>query len=88
MIFIKNIFLGIKEKITDRPLIQIYGNSEILVEGCAGILTYDDKKIVFRTDKYIEINGEELFLTNLGKGCVSICGKITIIKFGDSNVIV
>ena len=79
----KSIFKDLKSEIFEKSIIQIYGNGEVLAEGCGQIKIYTEDKIVFCAQKCVEIYGEGLVMNNLGCGYVSIRGKITDIKFGE-----
>jgi len=78
-----NIFKNLNQDIFFKPIIQIHGNGEILAEGCGSVTVCTDEKVVFSSREKIEIDGKDLVMTSLGRGYVSICGKIKNIKFGD-----
>lgn len=66
----------------DNPHFEFNGNSELLVDGCEGILHYSDRKIRLNCGKYVvEIIGFELQLEHLGDKEASVRGKITSFNF-------
>lgn len=78
-----NVFKNFNHDIFFKPIIQIHGNGEIIAEGCGAVTVYTNEKVVFTSHGNIEIDGKNLVMKSLGQGYVSICGKITNIKFGE-----
>jgi len=64
------------------PSIQIRGNREIIIDGCTGLLSYEQEKILLET-KYcrICILGRSLTLNNLTKNILAIRGFIKNVEF-------
>ena len=64
------------------PTIQIRGNREITIDGCTGLLSYEQDNILLQT-KYCRINiiGRRLALSNLTKNTLSIKGFIKNVEF-------
>jgi len=64
------------------PCIQIRGNREIIIDGCTGLLSYDDDNILIET-KYcrIRIAGRNLSLKNLSKNILGVRGFIQNVDF-------
>ncbi|MCL2772380.1 MAG: YabP/YqfC family sporulation protein [Oscillospiraceae bacterium] len=64
------------------PSIQIRGNREIIIDGCTGLLSYEQEKILLET-KYcrICISGRALTLNNLTKNIIAIRGFIKNVEF-------
>ncbi|MCL1859648.1 MAG: YabP/YqfC family sporulation protein [Oscillospiraceae bacterium] len=64
------------------PTIQIRGNREITIDGCTGLLSYEEENILLET-KYcrININGRTLTLSNLTKSVLAIRGFIKNVEF-------
>ena len=64
------------------PSIQIRGNREIIIDGCTGLLSYGQEKILLET-KYcrISISGRALNLNNLTKNILAIRGFIKNVEF-------
>jgi len=64
------------------PTIQIRGNREITIDGCTGLLSYEEENILLET-KYCRINiiGRTLTLSNLTKSVLAIRGFIKTVEF-------
>ena len=64
------------------PSIQIRGNREIIIDGCTGLLLYEQDIILLET-KYcrISINGRTLTLNNLTKNILAVRGFIKNVEF-------
>ena len=64
------------------PSIQIRGNREIIIDGCTGLLSYEQSKILLET-KYcrICISGRTLTLNNLTKNILAVRGFIRNVEF-------
>ena len=64
------------------PAIQIRGNREITIDGCTGLLSYEEENILLET-KYCRINiiGRTLTLSNLTKNILAIRGFIKNVEF-------
>jgi sporulation protein YqfC len=64
------------------PTIQIRGNREITIDGCTGLLSYEEENILLET-KYCHINiaGRTLTLSNLTKNVLIIRGFIKNVEF-------
>jgi len=64
------------------PSIQIKGNREIIIDGCTGLLSYQQDLILLET-KYcrISITGRTLTLNNLAKNVLAIRGFIKNVEF-------
>ena len=68
-------------------MIEIHGDSELLLSGCRGIVDYDNTKIVVNTiSGQVVIYGFRLCLSVFRGDILSIEGHITEIKFsGDTE---
>lgn len=64
------------------PTIQIRGNREINIDGCNGIVLYENESIILET-RYCNINirGKHLSLRNLTKNILSVQGFIKNVEF-------
>lgn len=80
-----NIIKNLKKEVFSKPVMQIYENRELIAEGCGNVSVYSDEKVIFSSHGRIEIDGKDLVMTNLGRGYVSICGKIVSIRFGEEK---
>jgi len=81
--------IPMKEKISDEleispslPHIEIFANKEATVEGCKGVLQYDDGVIGLNAGKYtIRFTGTNLSMTSLGLEQAVIKGRIMEVEF-------
>ena len=64
------------------PTIQIRGNREITIDGCTGLLSYQEENMLLET-KYcrISIIGRTLTLNNLTENVLAIRGFIKNVEF-------
>ena len=54
------------EKGQGGPVVELYGNRQAVVDGCDGIVDYDQDRVVLRAGRLtLEIRGEEMRLTRL-----------------------
>ena len=66
----------------DYPHFEMNGASQLLADGCLGIVHYDACKVCLNCDTIIlEIEGEELSLNSLGNDEAEVRGKISSVKF-------
>ncbi len=64
------------------PLIELSGNSKILVGSCDGILEYEPETVKLRAGKrYVRIHGRSLDLCNLTENTVMIRGTVVSLEF-------
>ena len=62
--------------------IELSGNREAVVEGCQGILEYDENRIKLATEKMsVQFNGRNLQLKTLTRSSAVVEGFITGIDF-------
>ncbi len=62
--------------------IEISGNSEVLVDGCQGVLEYGDCTIALNTGRLtVRICGGELTVVSMQNGQAIIKGVITSVEF-------
>ena len=81
--------IPLKERISEEleispslPHIEIFGNKEATVEGCKGVLQYDDGIIRLNTGKYtVRFTGVNLSMTSLGFEQAVIKGRIMEVEF-------
>ena len=57
---------------TDEPRIEMLGNREIIVDGCKGVVEYDENTIRL----------------SLGESVLSLCGSDLVIKTFDNDIAV
>lgn len=64
------------------PKIEMLGNREIIVDGCNGVVEYDENIIKLNTGTIvIGITGAELIISSFDNNVAVICGKIVEIGF-------
>ena len=68
--------------ITHEPFIEMHSNRELLLEGCQGILEYNENNVRLSCGKYsINISGKNLNLNNLSQTNIAVSGFFTGIEF-------
>ncbi len=66
------------------PIIEVYGDGYMLIEGCQGILIYDPCYIKLALQKTVfSISGTNLTLQHLTPTCAGISGNIASMAFGE-----
>ena len=64
------------------PVIELMGNSRVLVGSCDGILEYEPETVKLRAGKrFVRINGRGLDLCNLTENTVVIRGIVDSLEF-------
>ena len=70
------------EKGQGGPVVELYGNRRAVVDGCDGIVDYDQEKVVLRAGRLtLEIQGEGLRLTRLTERSAVIQGRIHQVSY-------
>lgn len=70
------------DSLFDVPSVHITGNSAVIVEGCKGILSYAESRIVLDMGRFtVSIHGTGIELENLSKISLAINGKISTITY-------
>lgn len=78
------------EKVLDMPSgalsnaarMELSGNRQVLIEGCQGIVKYDEDQIQLRTvDGTVRFTGRELCMTSLNPACAVITGRLLSLEF-------
>lgn len=68
--------------LSDIPHIELTGRSEVLVEGCHGILSYDDDAVQLNTGcGILRINGQRLTIRAVSDGCSAVSGQVLSMEF-------
>ena len=76
---IKNIFTQI---LPTEPKIEMTGNKEIIVDGCNGIVEYDENVIKISTNTVsIGFEGQGLVITSYDNKVIIITGQIANLSF-------
>lgn len=66
----------------NKPLVQLFSNKELVVEGCQGLLSFDENSILLGTTiGKLRIDGRSLDLKNLSKSMVLIKGFILSVNY-------
>lgn len=74
-----------QEKPTGGAVISVTGNRSAVVDGCDGIMDYDDERVVLRTGRLtVRINGRKLRLTKLTQSSAMIEGVISSLEYSYS----
>ncbi len=78
------------EKVLDMPVgalskmarMEMSGNRQVLIEGCRGIVKYDEDQIEVRTaDGTVRFTGRELCMKSLNPACAVITGRLVSVEF-------
>lgn len=65
-----------------QPRLEIFGNRELVIDGCAGVLEYSAEKIRVRYGRMVlQIIGRNLKISNLGAKSLSVTGFFTGFEF-------
>ena len=68
--------------LTDTTHFEMNGNREVIVDGCKGILEYDENVIRINTGRMItEFTGRNLSIKSMTEDALIVKGFITSIKF-------
>ena len=68
--------------LSDIPRIELNGNSEVVIDGCYGLLSYDDDSVQLHTGcGTLQILGQNLTVSALGCGTSMVNGKILSLDF-------
>lgn len=71
-----------QEKPTGGAVISVTGNRSAVVDGCDGIMDYDEEKVVLRTGRLtVRINGRKLRLTRLTRSSAMVEGVILSLEY-------
>ena len=69
--------------LTGDPTIELLGNRQMVMEGCRGIMEYDENYIKINGGRYaVSVMGEQLELKNLTDKSCTIVGRIDSSGFG------
>lgn len=90
------IFLNIKKQNKNRlyngtlihtralPFVELNGNREAIIEGCDGIIEYDDVRAVINCRSHtITFSGFGICLCNLSVDSIKVTGNFTDISFSE-----
>ena len=62
--------------------IELSGNRQAVIEGCRGIVKYDEDCIELRTvDGTVRFTGRELCMNSLNPSCAVVSGRLVSVEF-------
>jgi sporulation protein YqfC len=68
------------------PHIEIFSNSECIIDGLKGIMEYTDEKIKVNLGKYaVSVLGDELYINSFSHNGAIINGNIISVEFGAND---
>ena len=68
--------------LTEASHMELCGNRRAMLEGCRGIVKYDEDVIELRMDNgIVRFTGRELCMTNLNPTCAVVTGRILSLEF-------
>ncbi len=68
--------------LSDQPHIEINGRNELIIEGCHGILSYEEDLMELQTGVgMLRINGRQLLIHVLVDGSSKVCGQLLSVEF-------
>lgn len=71
-----------KGTLTDQPHLEISGRHEVIVEGCHGIVSYDDDAVRMDTGcGILRIMGKGLVLRAMSGDAAAVSGRIVSVEF-------
>ena len=66
------------------PLIELHGTHDMIIDGCCGVLIYDECLIKLALKRTVlSVSGTALTLVHLTPTCASVTGQIQSITFGE-----
>ena len=66
------------------PLIELHGMQHMIVDGCCGVLIYDECLVKLALKRTVlSVSGTNLNLLHLSPACASVTGQIQSITFGE-----
>ena len=69
-------------KPTGGAVISITGNRHVVIDGCDGVVDYDEEKVILRTGRLtVRIGGRNLRLTSLTANSAVVQGLISGIEY-------
>ncbi|MBQ9964260.1 MAG: YabP/YqfC family sporulation protein [Clostridia bacterium] len=68
--------------LTEASHMELCGNRRAMIEGCRGIVKYDEDVIELRVDNgTVRFTGRELCMTNLNPTCAVVTGRLLSLEF-------
>lgn len=66
------------------PLIEMHGSHYMVIDGCRGVLIYDECFVKLALKKTVlSVSGTALELAHLTPTCASVAGNIQTVTFGE-----
>lgn len=66
----------------DEPKIEILGNREMIIDGCKGVVEYDETIIKLSLGEYVlSLSGDNLLINSFDNSVAIISGQICEISF-------
>lgn len=70
------------ECVRSGSLIELYGNRTAVLDGCDGIVDYDDEQVILRTGRLtVKLSGHSLRLKRLTETSAVVEGFITSVEY-------
>ncbi len=68
----------------NEPLIEMHGSEYMIIDGCRGVLIYDECLVKLALKKTVlTVSGTALELNHLTPTCASVAGHIQTVTFGE-----
>ena len=68
--------------LTDGTRMELFGNRRVLIEGCKGVVKYDEDCVQLRTTEgTVRFLGCEMGMTSLHPTCAVVTGRMTAVEF-------
>lgn len=76
------------DSVSCQPLIEIAGNTRVLIENHKGIISYNCSEVCVRVcSGFIVVCGEKLILAEIQKDRLVICGRILNVSLGSGGTV-
>ena len=74
--------MQVEQQVKSGSLIELYGNRSAVVDGCGGIIDYDDETVILRAGRLIvRFTGRGLRLKRLTESSAVIEGFISAVEY-------
>lgn len=72
----------VSELFKDEPRIEMSGNREMIIDGCKGVVQYDETQIKLSLGEYVlSLSGDNLVINSFDSSVAVISGQICDISF-------
>lgn len=73
---------GFEEAIIKGPRIELFSNSQIVIEGCSGVLEYNENYLKLRlTSGALVLQGQNFDIVSFEEKTICVKGKIASLEF-------